>query len=161
MSTPKNKKLTASDAVAQSVLKTQEYLRAHEVIDANSCPGQWYTTTTTDIEPFKEFHFVRLIKSVPIYKSTAYIFQQKGYLFAYDFLPTLRCIGFETDGELGTLDRGGNAMYMLAPPDTYQLLQEDKLQKMQQIETAVRQSLGANLRNQPGMQNVQINERPL
>ena len=155
------KALTPEDARAQSVLRTHAYLDAHSVMDANSAPGLWYTTTATDIEPFKDWHMVRLVKSIPLYKSTAYIFHQKGYAFAYDILPTLRCTGFEKDGELGNMESGGNAMYMLCPDDTYKLLQEDRFRKMQENETRIRQSLGANLRNQPGLSNLEISEKPL
>ena len=154
-----NLKLTQEEARAQSVLKTQSFIKAMDVIEGQGQPGLWYTTTQEDITAFADWHMVRLIKSMPIYKSTAFIMSQKGYQFAFDILPTLRCIGFEKDGDLGTIDRGGNAMYMLCPPETRLQLLEFKMHKIHETQTAIRKSLGANLHNVPGLKNVEIRNR--
>ena len=148
--------LSADQARAQSVLKAQEFIKAQSVMEQSGAPGCWYTDPQKDLETFKDWHIVRLVKHNPIYLATARMMSQKGYLFAYDVLPSLKCLGFETDGELGTIDKGGNAIYMLCPPDTHMMLREMKRIAQAKSMEAIRASVGSNLHSIPGLQGVEV-----
>tara|TARA_R110002020_G_scaffold311358_5_gene527019 strand:+ start:349 stop:864 length:516 start_codon:yes stop_codon:yes gene_type:complete len=155
--------LSAEDLAAQSVMKAKEFIQTIDVAEEYGKVGAWIIPDTA--KKFRDWHFVRMNRSMSMHRELAHVLHQKGYFFCHDVCPDVRMVGFESDGGTGNLNGdGGQGLYMCCPPQTWMFLQEQKRKAQALAASRLKDSFGgtvADLRGKLGGDAVSVTSKEI